>query len=465
MRIFLISWLLAYSFIGQAQNKQNVFIQINPPQLFYVDVNGKPIASSVDGFLFFPSFDTTRVLSISFSKQQLTQFKFNFDGNKINTNYFLQQTNESNWQLIDLSNQFKINGIKIDNQQISIDTSTSYSFDVFSKQLANAVNDQEIRNSNNIVKTGIVQPKVPNIQSIPQNISSATSSVVKLIYQDKNKMIFIDQSKKQTDTVTVIFDQEVTKDSKIIFPDSNFISNNSIIGLKDSSKIDFDASQISQSFEDVKIDTSNHKLLSNNIQNDSLQTHLDRSKNLLNSSIEKNDSVPLEPSLDKNYVFLKDTNKIDEKRILIDSEKTQGNFKSIDSISIKPNKLNNNLADSNKLISAEIVDASNTTKKAIKIGCKIVADERDLILFRRKMILMNNQNEVLFFAGKEFRQKCYSTLFIRNLSFIFLNDKDKFNFFKLAYNNVLDPENFETLERFLNDEQEILNFRNLIKKP
>jgi hypothetical protein len=246
---------------------------------------------------------------------------------------------------------------------------------------------------------------------------------------------------------------------------SNFISNNSIIGLKDSSKIDFDASQISQSFEDVKIDTSNRKLLSNNIQNDSLQTHLDRSKNLLNSSIEKNDSVPLEPSLDKNYVFIKDTNKIEEKRILIDSEKTQGNFKSIDSISIKPNKLNNNLADSNKLISAKIVDTSNTTKKAIKIVCKIVADERDLILFRRKMILMNNQNEVLFFAGKEFRQKCYSTLFIRNLSFIFLNDKDKFNFFKLAYNNVLDPENFETLERFLNDEQEILNFRNLIKKP
>jgi len=117
------------------------------------------------------------------------------------------------------------------------------------------------------------------------------------------------------------------------------------------------------------------------------------------------------------------------------------------------------------LISAKIIDTSYTTKKAIKIGCKIVADERDLILFRRKMILMNNQNEVLFFAGKEFRQKCYSTLFIRNLSFIFLNDKDKFNFLKLAYNNVLDPENFATLERFLSDEQEILNFRNLIKKP
>ncbi|MCF8342058.1 MAG: DUF4476 domain-containing protein [Chitinophagaceae bacterium] len=465
MRIFLISCFLAYSFIGQAQNKQNVFIQINPPQLFYVDVNGKLIASSEDGFLFFPSFDTTCVLSISFSKQQLTQFKFNFDGNKISSNYFLQQINENNWQLVDLSNQFKINGIKIDNQQISIDTSTSYSFDVFSKQLANAVNDQEIRNSNNIVKNGIVQPKVPNAQSIPLNIASLTNSVVKLIYQDKNKMIFIDQSKKQIDTITVIFNQQVAKDSNTIFPDSNFISNYSIIGLKDSSKIDIDSLQNNHKSEDVKIDTSNHKLIADIIPNDSLQTHLDSSKNLINSSIEKSDSVPLVPSFDKNDVYLKDTNKIEEKRILIDSEKTQGNLKSIDSISINPNKLNNNLADSNKLISAKIVDTSNTTKKSIKIVCKIVADERDLILFRRKMILMNNQNEVLFFAGKEFRQKCYSTLQIRNLSFIFLNDKDKFNFFKLAYNNVIDPENFEILERFLNDEQEILNFRNLIKKP
>jgi hypothetical protein len=112
MRIFLISCFLAYSFIGQAQNKQNVFIQINPPQLFYVDVNGKSISSSEDGFLLLQSFDSTHVLSISFSKQQLTQFKFNFDGNKISSNYFLQQISENNWQLIDLSNQIQINSIK-----------------------------------------------------------------------------------------------------------------------------------------------------------------------------------------------------------------------------------------------------------------------------------------------------------------------------------------------------------------
>ena len=41
---------------------------------------------------------------------------------------------------------------------------------------------------------------------------------------------------------------------------------------------------------------------------------------------------------------------------------------------------------------------------------------------------------------------------------------DKFQFFKLAYSNVSDPENFGTLERFLNDEQEILKFKNLINK-
>jgi hypothetical protein len=243
---------------------------------------------------------------------------------------------------------------------------------MFSKQLANAVNDQDIRNSNNIIKTGIVQPKVPNAQSIPQNIASPTNSVVKLIYQDKNKMIFIDQSKKQIDTITVIFDQQVAKDSNTIFPDSNFISNNSIIGLKDSSKINVDSSQNNHKSEDVKIDTSNHKLIADIILNDSLQTHLDSSKNLINSIIEKNESVPLVASSDKNYIFLKDTNNISERQILIDSEKNQEYFKSIDSISIKPNKPNYNLADSNKFSSAKIVDTSNTTKKSIKIVCKIL---------------------------------------------------------------------------------------------
>ena len=44
-----------------------------------------------------------------------------------------------------------------------------------------------------------------------------------------------------------------------------------------------------------------------------------------------------------------------------------------------------------------------------------------------------------------------------------LNDKDKLQFFELAYANVYDPENYATLERFLNDEEEINKFRSLLK--
>ena len=76
---------------------------------------------------------------------------------------------------------------------------------------------------------------------------------------------------------------------------------------------------------------------------------------------------------------------------------------------------------------------------------------------------MNKQEEVISFAAVEFKQKCYTTIGIRNLGFIFLNDKDKLQFFELAYANVYDPENFATLERFLNDEEEINKFRSLLK--
>jgi hypothetical protein len=88
-----------------------------------------------------------------------------------------------------------------------------------------------------------------------------------------------------------------------------------------------------------------------------------------------------------------------------------------------------------------------------------LADERDLILFRRKMILMNSQKELISFATIELKQKCYTTIGIRNLGFIFLNDKDKLQFFELAYAYVYDPENYPTLERFLNNPEDISKFR------
>jgi hypothetical protein len=463
MRIFLISWFLAYSFIGTSQDKQNVFIQSNPSELFYVEVSGDTLSSNSEGFVLFPASESMSSLIVTFPHLHNTQFKFNFEEKNINGGYFLQQTKENTWQLIDLANQTIFKGIKVEIQPTISNSPSPLAFDIFSTQLANAVNDQDVRDISSIIKTEKNQFKTISNTTNTKNNNKSTVSEVKLIYQDGNKMVFVDQTKKQIDTITITFDNKEAESSLALSkPDS--ISNNSLIKVEEQNKAGLDSLPYKEGA--IKFDAVSIEQKVNGLGN---QQNL-RNINADSSAIVSNptnveiDSTQLEDRKMLAQPQVKDSSSIEEAPQLFESKKKFGKFIPVDAIT----KNQINTIDTNATVSKTNLTVNRDTlekvKSSIKVGCKVEANERDLILFRRKMILMNNQKELLFFASKEFKQKCYTTLLIRNLSFIFLNDSDKFQFFKLAYSNVVDPENFGTLERFLNDEPEILNFRKLINK-
>ena len=461
MRIFLISLFLAYSFIGKAQDKQNVFIQSNPSQLFFVEFNGYSFSSNADGFVLLPTTDSVYSLIISFPNQSITQFKFNVEDKKLNGGFFLEKSSNNSWQLIDLYYQTKIIGVKIDNQVKIENEPTNLAIDIFSTQLANAVNDQDIRDFSYIIKLEKSQAQTTNKQSIVKSNTTSTVSEIKLIYQDVNKMVFVDQNKKQIDTVTITFEKT---DAKIDLPTSisDSTSNKSVAIVEEILNIGSDTLKVKEVDVKLNSDSIYQTLIIPDKQQDSSKLNLDSLINASSPSIIAADSVNIEELKVDKQINTKDTTVKVESTQLVDSKIKFGKQIEVDSKDVSNRKdASIDIQKPNNVLSKDTIVKS---KNVIKVGCKVVAEERDLILFRRKMILMNNQTELLFFASKEFKQKCYSTLYIRNLSFIFLNDKEKLQFLKLAYTNVLDPENFGSLERFLTDEQEILNFRNLINK-
>jgi Domain of unknown function (DUF4476) len=102
-------------------------------------------------------------------------------------------------------------------------------------------------------------------------------------------------------------------------------------------------------------------------------------------------------------------------------------------------------------------EAGTATKK-----CAEVANNDDFLRLRRRMASRTNDEGMLDEARKYFKEKCFSTEQIKNLSSMFLSNAGKYNFFEIAHDSVSDKENFPSLQSELKDEDYVNRFRNLV---
>ena len=73
-----------------------------------------------------------------------------------------------------------------------------------------------------------------------------------------------------------------------------------------------------------------------------------------------------------------------------------------------------------------------------------------------------NDDGMLEEARKYFKEKCFTTEQIKNLSSMFLSNAGKYNFFEAAHNNVADKANFSSLQSELKDEYYVNRFKTLV---
>jgi len=94
--------------------------------------------------------------------------------------------------------------------------------------------------------------------------------------------------------------------------------------------------------------------------------------------------------------------------------------------------------------------------------CQVVAGNDDFLKLRRKMAGRTNDDGMLDEAKKYFREKCFTTEQIKNLSSMFLSNAGKYNFFNVALNYVSDKENFSSLQSQLKDEYYVNRFKEML---
>ena len=100
--------------------------------------------------------------------------------------------------------------------------------------------------------------------------------------------------------------------------------------------------------------------------------------------------------------------------------------------------------------------------KRVRPTCEHKADNNDFLKLRRYMAAKENDETMITEAKKYFRNKCFTTEQIKNLSALFLTAAGKYEFFDAAYQHVSDQESYGGLQSEIKDDYYSRRFKALI---
>lgn len=110
------------------------------------------------------------------------------------------------------------------------------------------------------------------------------------------------------------------------------------------------------------------------------------------------------------------------------------------------------------------VVVSNKPKVVISANCKAVASNNDFLKLRKNMAAKETDEGMVDEAKKYFRNRCFTTEQVKNLSALFLTSAGKYQFFDAAYLHVTDQEQFTSLESEIRDDYYLKRFKALVDK-
>jgi hypothetical protein len=110
-----------------------------------------------------------------------------------------------------------------------------------------------------------------------------------------------------------------------------------------------------------------------------------------------------------------------------------------------------------------VIPAVTETKSAHKNNCSQVATETDFLKLRKKMAAETDDDDMVDEARKYFKTKCFTTVQIKNLGALFLDDLGKYKFYSMAYLFVSDAENFSSLQSEFKKEYYLKRFQEVVE--
>ncbi len=465
-RVITIIFFVAVSLFSKAQLIHYVYLQTENGQPFYVKLNNKVTSSSASGYVILPKLsEGDYSIAVGFPKKEFPEENFQISVDNDNKGFLLKNFGEKGWGLFNLQSFAVVMGNSLDNTPV---IAKELQDDPFSKMLANVVKDSSLLEKDIVNEVAPVSEKansdsvIKNIDTIAKNINIETLNGDTAAINNANEKGIVDSPVAINDTTKSVISQDTPpvlssnitrtlqkKDIdgiEMIYVDKDEISSDTIrIFLPGDKTISLPTETNSETGKVENIDkASDSDTASKEIASSVLQENSDSSKSIVESlpkpanEEEKKDSVASD--IGNN-----------------DRDSASNNLKPLATINITGDEIKKQ--DSVQTELPKVVNSSSTNS-----DCRAFASNEDFIKLRKKMAGENNNDDMIKSAKKFFRSQCFSTEQIKNLSFLFLTDEGKYQFFDAAYAFTADSSQYHILQSQLKDPYYINRFKAMIHK-
>jgi hypothetical protein len=425
--IFILLAVLSFS-AAFSQRLFFVYLQSDPAEPFFVKINDKLQSSTATGYLILSRLrDSSYMITVGFPQNKWPDQRFTIDIKSKDRGYIIKNFGEKGWGLYDLETL----GIQMSSTTKSTARTEPKEVSIFTEILSRGANDPSLKERPIAVKEDkpAVEKEEKALVSLSPEVkdekpSGTANNESKKSVIDSNIERNEAQPAVKKDTVAVLVKEDSMPPSALpVVPVViDKVANGDSVEAGQTVAMDYKPSTVIKKSESSVTDGLHLTFIDNYPDG-------------------KKDTIRIVIPNSKPGVEIKEPPR-EEKKFL--------DIRSDDSVKIEEPVQGH-------------VKTDSVRSAAKKGSCSSIATESDFLKIRKKMAAETNDDAMVAEAKKYFKTKCFSSLQVKNLSTLFLNDSGKYKFFDAAYEYVSDKENFPALVAELKDEYYINRFKAMLR--
>jgi hypothetical protein len=456
-KITILLLALVYFTTAKAQKVYFIYFQSENQQPFYARLGEKILNSTSGGYLILSKLrDSTYSMNIGISGSQTPEQPFSITVNKKDQGFLLKNFGVDGWGLFNFQTLTVTRPVQTN--PVNVIKTEKRESNSFTDLLAKAADDSTLKERPVVLKTEVKKPEDSISAIVKQEVVEKKIEDVEI--KKPVEVINTKDVKKPEDSISAIVKLEIVE-KKI----SDTVSNKSVVIEK---PVEIIKPPVIENPVEAVVKTvnENEKVVRPLENNAEIKPEAYRK-----SSVQKKSESSTTDGFGLTFIDIYPGGEMDTIRILIPAEKQKpvvsddktGEKRFLE-ISSSDTLISNQKSEKIELSKGKEIYPVTEVNKIPKINsCNQVATEEDFFKLRKKMAAETTDENMIDEGKKVFKQKCFSTEQIKNLSALFLQDEGKYKFFDAVYSSVTDMQNFKSLLVELKEEYYINRFKAMVQ--
>jgi len=471
-RTLLICFLAIIAISASSQKIYFVYLQTETREPFFVRMNDELYSSSQSGYLILSRLkDSTYSFKIGFPGKNI-DLDFKTPINKKDHGYLIKNLGEKGWGLFDLQTLSLQTSLSNSKTSAQFNSNPNVAVSAFTDLLSRATDDPSLKQTPVFAKEEEKKPQA--IEAVVKEENKPADVTVK---EEKRQEPVNRPEEKKTESPNVSgqkIDESTLKNPST--PTDDIYKQSRVTKISETATSEGFETVFVDQYRDGKKDTVRIVIAAEkeiSVKEEQRSEPQKDEKKLSNAVVDssqiKADQEVKKEGWKKLWPFNKskatETTKAPDKNKTTETVKPPGNKATQAAKEPDKNKTtptDKAAADTKKEEGKKWWQFGKKDQATEAKKCAVLANNDDFLKLRRKMAARTNDAGMLEEARKYFREKCFNTEQIRNLSSMFLSSAGKYNFFEIAHEYASDVENFPSLQSELRDENYINRFKDLV---